>query len=362
MVCSKCGNKNEDNALICIYCGSTLTNNGSINTDQVNNAVNNNQQVIQPSMNFVGMQVVNENNNQVNLQSENSLNSQIDVSNNANEDVNSNYADNQIYINNYTPSGNNQNGIQNLDSNINLDNQEGLQNSGLNVDNAPKGIDNVMINNLSDNNQIGSESIVNDHVENNDNSKKKSSVVVVVLCVLILCGIGVYIALNYDMIVNKVQKMFDNNEVSNDSEQGNNNDEFIITEDMKKEGTSQFGYVYVPNDWVRFVDPDAPDVFQVSLGNEYIVSLYKYDGVDGVSIYSYADSLKSQLEEKNIEVIVENDKIKDYDAIKLMYYEDNTWVYIWFLYAEDNCFHYIAIEGPDRESDFFKINESFTLE
>ena len=146
---------------------------------------------------------------------------------------------------------------------------------------------------------------------------------------------------------------------NNDYYENNNN---YTTQDNETQtiGNSQYGYVKVPKDWIKFFDPDAKDTIQYSYMTSYIVTLYAYDS-SITEPYLLANNLKRNEEKSGLSVNMTQTTIDKYNAYKLEYIIDGTWLNIYFFKAEDNRVHYICIEGPDKNSEYFNIPKTFKL-
>ena len=128
-------------------------------------------------------------------------------------------------------------------------------------------------------------------------------------------------------------------------------------------GTDEFGYVTIPKNWNRFYDVESSGTYQYSYGNSWIVTLYAVPTTQ-IDSYNYANNVKAHLEEENVSDITgAKVKVGNYDAYQVYghYDDENIWLVCWFFEAEDGSTHYIAVEGPDKTSDFFNIPNTFKL-
>ena len=125
-------------------------------------------------------------------------------------------------------------------------------------------------------------------------------------------------------------------------------------------GNAQYGYVKVPKDWIKFYDPDAKDTVQYTYMMTYIITLYAYDS-SITDPYLVASNLKYNEEKNGLSVTMTPTTIDKYNAYKLDYIVDGTWLNIYFFKAEDNKVHYLCIEGPDKYSEYFNIPKTFKL-
>ena len=132
--------------------------------------------------------------------------------------------------------------------------------------------------------------------------------------------------------------------------------------DTQKVGTATDGYVEVPKNWARFYDPDAPSTFQYSYANVYIVTLMGI-GNSTKTVDEMAESMRAKLATENTtNVEVSDATIGGYTAkrARAFYPADNVWLDIYFVNANGKLY-YISIEGPDKDSEYFKIPNTFTL-
>lgn len=135
------------------------------------------------------------------------------------------------------------------------------------------------------------------------------------------------------------------------------------SQNTQRVGSDEFGYISVPSNWTKFIDPDAPNTIQYSYANVYIATLYAADTTQ-VSAENYAQSTASLMQQDGVTGVTgATVKIGKYTAYQVYghYDADNTWLVCWHFEAEDGKTHYIAIEGPDASSDYFKIPETFSL-
>lgn len=135
-----------------------------------------------------------------------------------------------------------------------------------------------------------------------------------------------------------------------------------VTSDGQKVGTVSDGYVVVPKNWNRFYDTDASGVFQYSYANVYIVTL-KGIGSSTRTIGEMAEIMKEHIAaEGTTNIDVSDANIGGYAAkrVRAYYPADNVWLDMYYI-SINNKLYYISIEGPDKDSDYFKIPNTFTL-
>ena len=129
-------------------------------------------------------------------------------------------------------------------------------------------------------------------------------------------------------------------------------------------GSEEFGYIKVPNNWVKFVDVESNDTIQYSYANTWITTIYATKS--DMSLSNYANTVYSNFKDDGANfVTLRKEKIteKNYNAYKITcYYEDdNVYVRCWTFEDENGIKHYIAIEGPEKENDYYDLINTFVL-
>ena len=136
------------------------------------------------------------------------------------------------------------------------------------------------------------------------------------------------------------------------------------TTNGQRVGNSEMGYVTVPSNWTRFFDPDSPSgTFQYSYANVYIITLFSVDK-NGLSAETYAKYLESELKDEGTTNVTSGPAtIGKYNAYKVQgyYSSENIWLDCYYFETEDGKMHYVAMEGPDKNSEYFKIPNTFKI-
>lgn len=149
------------------------------------------------------------------------------------------------------------------------------------------------------------------------------------------------------------------NEINTNTTNTTNN-----TTSSQRVGNSEVGYVTVPSNWTKFYDSDSPSgTFQYSYANVYIITLFAVES-NGISAETYAKYLESELKDEGSESItLGTSTVGKYNAYKVQcYYSDeNIWLDCYYFETEDGKMHYIAMEGPDKNSEYFKIPNTFSI-
>lgn len=130
-------------------------------------------------------------------------------------------------------------------------------------------------------------------------------------------------------------------------------------------GSDELGYIALPGDW-NIYEPDTEVTATQYINDDgWIVSL---DSIDTLNEYT-AEVLANieylyAVEEETIEnEQIIQDTVGEYDAYKLYYYKTDTktWCIEWYFEAEDNQIHYIALMGPDIDTEYLSVPETFSL-
>ena len=145
------------------------------------------------------------------------------------------------------------------------------------------------------------------------------------------------------------------------------------TEEGTVIGDKKYGYITVPNNWVKFHDVDGTTSLQYSYAGVYIVSMDYIREDTTHTVKEYAQSYMYQ--KKNDPTVsgvtgstVKIGKNKEYTAYQVyMYYpSDGTYLVTYWFKTEDEVVRYLALEGPAELSgtkitDYTYIPESFSL-
>ena len=129
----------------------------------------------------------------------------------------------------------------------------------------------------------------------------------------------------------------------------------------KTVGDDYYGYVKVPNSWIKFQDLDNSSIFQYTDIGEggYIITLNTYD--ENTAPYQAATNVKNHIIEEGNTATVKAAYIGKYFAYKVeAKYTDGTY-FDAYLFNADGKLHYVAIEGPDNTNDSFDIPNTFSL-
>ena len=186
--------------------------------------------------------------------------------------------------------------------------------------------------------------------------------ILIILLILLIVAAGPY-EISSQEEQGYTDNYYNNNNYNYNNEEYydyNNNYDYDSDSQDKLVGTPEFGYVKVPNDWIRFFDPDAPQTFQYSYKALYIITLYAYDSSIN-DPYSVANNLKLAKEKEGYNISMTQTTIDKYRAYMLEYQISGTWINVYFFKADDNKVHYMSIEGPDKNSTYFNIPKTYRL-
>lgn len=169
---------------------------------------------------------------------------------------------------------------------------------------------------------------------------------VAVLAFLIIGAIALFIVFN-----------------NNDSEP-DNDDSVIVDTENRTVGNDTVGYVMIPSDWLKFQDTESVRGLQYSdKDGTYIITLDAMS-TEQVDAKTYASNVAEQLKKKNVSQLTETSvNVAGYRSYQVYGYYDsmNIWLVVWCFETENGYTHYIGIEGPDSNSEYFSIPNTFKL-
>ncbi len=160
----------------------------------------------------------------------------------------------------------------------------------------------------------------------------------------------------------------DNEKINND-----NNTTSNTTKDGTVVGNKKYGYLTVPNNWIKFYDVDGTTALQYSYAGVYIVTM---DYIREDATLTAKEYAKKFLAQKKNDPSVSNvagntvkiGKNKEYTAYQVYMYfvSDGTYLVTYWFETEDGVIRYLALEGPTELSgtkitDYLYIPESFSL-
>ena len=130
-------------------------------------------------------------------------------------------------------------------------------------------------------------------------------------------------------------------------------------------GSEEYGYIKVPNNWLKFLDVDGNDTIQYSYANVWIATVFAIED-ESITPYKYAQSIFNGVKSEgatNVKLTMET-IADEYYGYKVSCYYPNSNVYLncWVFEDDNDVKHYIAIEGPEKENDYYDLVNTFTLE
>ena len=186
--------------------------------------------------------------------------------------------------------------------------------------------------------------------------------IMLALSVLTLILFGIFAAMGYS-VFEEVEKEFENewNEQTEVDKPIIDTDE-DEDEDTKYVGDANYGYVKVPDTWVRFTDVDGNSSIQYTdIGDKgYIVTLNVIiqDISAEEATKAIADGIKGEGATATYEGATGIGRYNGY--VIHGHYSDGTYIDSYIFKAND-VLHFVSIEGPSKYSDFFDIPKTFTL-
>lgn len=150
----------------------------------------------------------------------------------------------------------------------------------------------------------------------------------------------------------------------------NKSDENQYDKGYKFVGSEKNGYIKVPEKWAKFVDiavTNVPNMIQYSNADVWILTMMPIENQNNLTTYTYSNSLYKSMKSENVEKLkFSSDLITDemYFAYKITgyYEEDNTWLKIWIFKDDEDNMHYVSVEGPEEDSEYFDLIDTFTIE
>ena len=155
-------------------------------------------------------------------------------------------------------------------------------------------------------------------------------------------------------------------------EQSDNTSNENILEDTKVIGDNTFGFITVPDNWVKFYDVNGSTSLQYSRAGVYIVTLdyikeKEYTAKEYASTYMY-NMQQSQEVTGVTGATIKIGKNKEYTAyqVYMLYQKEGTYLVTYWFETEDGVVRYIGLEGPAelngvKITDYLYIPESFSL-
>ena len=138
-----------------------------------------------------------------------------------------------------------------------------------------------------------------------------------------------------------------------------------VVSDTRVVGNEVFGYLTIPSDWISFDDKDSSgNTLQYSDKDQNYVITIDAVSTEVMDAKNYALAAVQSLEGDGTAVETAVVEFNEYAAYQVYGYNEarKVWVSAWFFDAEDGNSHFVGIEGPDKEGEFFQIPYTFKLE
>lgn len=201
------------------------------------------------------------------------------------------------------------------------------------------------------------------------------SIIISIAMIFVISFFAYFSAMNtvpLEDSINKVSKI--NDELSNSLENDKNN---YYNNNLNNEinskystgykyvGSASYGYIKVPNDFAKFVDVDGNSTIQYS-NTSWIVTIYSPSDTS-ITPYIYSRNVVSLMKEEGVEQInrsyesvTSNKYLANY--VEGFYKNENKWLKCWIFKDDSGKVHYISIEGPDKENDYYDLVNTFVSE
>ena len=236
---------------------------------------------------------------------------------------------------------------------INNDNQYYNQNNQYNDKNNNNYYNQNQYNNMNNqyyNNQNPYYNQNNNYLADPDNGKKKKFNFKFNKKILIGCGIVLAIIIAVVLFV-----------VLGGSKSEEKKPETVNTED-RIIGDNTYGYITVPSDWLKFEDIDNVRGIQYTDRNgEYIITMDS-EKTSTITAQNWYNAMIDRFKNNGVkDIATENVNVDKYEAFHVygFHEESKVWLSVWCFETEDGITHYIGIEGPDYNNEYFKLVYNF---
>lgn len=145
-----------------------------------------------------------------------------------------------------------------------------------------------------------------------------------------------------------------------DYESGEDEEEEEEVSEEQRVGSSSYGYITIPGDWVAYQDANSNSSLQYTDGT-YIITLKAVQSSQS-SALSYATAVKRNFENDGVDTTGATVSLGKYKAYQVYGYYTSVqkWHVCWIFEAEDGKTHFISVEGPEK-TEAFKIPETFSI-
>ena len=148
--------------------------------------------------------------------------------------------------------------------------------------------------------------------------------------------------------------------IEDEYESGEEEEEEEEEPEEQRVGSSSYGYITIPGDWVAYQDSNSNSSLQYTDGS-YIVTLKAVESSQS-SALSYATAVKRSFEGDGVDTTGATVSLGKYKAYQVYGYYTSVqkWHVCWIFEAEDGKTHFISVEGPEK-TEAFKIPETFSI-
>lgn len=163
---------------------------------------------------------------------------------------------------------------------------------------------------------------------------------------------------------NEIQKAKDEIKVYTDTDtKKTSNDKYATG--YKYVGSAEYGYIKVPDNWVKFIDVESNNTIQYSYANVWIATIYASNDKN-LTAYKYAKNVYDSCKNdgaKSVSLVSQKIVDKYYGYKVSCYYEAENVYLTCFIFADsNNVKHYVSIEGPEKNSEYLDLINTFSLE
>ena len=200
--------------------------------------------------------------------------------------------------------------------------------------------------------------------------------IIISIAMIFVIGLSTYHfarnSISLDDSINRIDKINEDltNSLENDKNNYYNNNlnneiNSKYSTGYKYVGSDSYGYIKVPNDFAKFVDVDGNSTIQYS-NTSWIVTIYSPSDTS-ITPYLYSMNVANLMKEEGAEQInksYESVTSKRYLAnyVEGFYKNENKWLKCWVFKDDSGKVHYVSIEGPDKENDYYDLVNTFVSE
>lgn len=148
--------------------------------------------------------------------------------------------------------------------------------------------------------------------------------------------------------------------IEDEYESGEEEEEEEEELEEQRVGSSSYGYITIPGDWVAYQDTNSNSSLQYTDGS-YIVTLKAVESSQSNAL-SYATAVKRSFEGDGVDTTGATVSLGKYKAYQVYGYYTSVqkWHVCWIFEAEDGKTHFISVEGPEK-TEAFRIPETFSI-